>query len=135
MGAQPPRIATEAKPLPPQLVHTELRDEQESGVPLDSSSDQSRYIRLYASHRDNNILPDSAATQPQSRRAGKLSRTASGAVSVRVRPDEWTPAYLAEQQAYDSEIGPVLAWIEGGHRPNWNEVKSKSPALRSLRQQ
>ena len=62
-----------------------------------------------------------------------LSRTAPGAVAAGA--NHWTPAYLAEQQAYDSDIGPALAWIEGGHRPNWNEVKSRSPALRSLWQQ
>ena len=63
-----------------------------------------------------------------------LKRTAPNALVDGVQG--WTVEFLAEQQLKDPDIGPAVKWITvDGTRPPWKEVKSLSPALRSLWQQ
>jgi transposase InsO family protein len=67
-------------------------------------------------------------------RGGIFSRTAPQAVEAGIA--EWTPAFLAQQQLADPDIGPAFVWLEdGGVRPSWDLIKSSSPALRALWQQ
>jgi hypothetical protein len=63
-----------------------------------------------------------------------LGRTAPEAIAI--GGENWNPTFLREQQLQDIDIQPVLTWIEGDcGRPQWDEVKSASPFLRSLWQQ
>ena len=67
------------------------------------------------------------------RRAGMLQRTAPTAAT---RPaEQWSAAYLAEQQRADPDIGPALKWVTDNSRPDWGIVRPASPALRALWQQ
>ena len=47
----------------------------------------------------------------------------------------WTAAEIRDMQLHDDDIGPAIAWLEGGVRPPWPEVQGRSPMLRSLWQQ
>jgi hypothetical protein len=49
---------------------------------------------------------------------------------------DWDAKLLRDHQLADPDIGPALRWIdEGTGRPDWVEVKSRSPFLRFLWQQ
>ena len=96
-----------------------------------------------AQQQDVTVAPPVAVKQhtiekPKCRKNSKVtgifSHTAPKAAAAGAA--DWTPAYLAEQQALDPDIGPAIAWLaEGGERPPWNAVKPTSPALRALWQQ
>ena len=63
---------------------------------------------------------------------GLLGRVAPMAVAAGI--EGWSPEFIAQQQQQDRDIAPVFEWIANG-RPDWNTVKSSSPALRALFQQ
>ena len=78
-------------------------------------------------------LPHGKGRVRQRRGKAMVQRTAAQAVSEGVQ--QWSPAYIAEQQAADPDIEPALSWIISNQRPSWDSVKPCSPALRSLWQQ
>jgi len=61
---------------------------------------------------------------------GIMGHTAPHAVAAGAT--DWTPAYLAELQAQDNDIGPAVKWLSDGVRPDWSAIKALSPALRAL---
>jgi len=65
---------------------------------------------------------------------GLLQHTAGSALTAGAA--DWSAEYIAGQQRDDPDIGPAFSWCEeGGGRPPWSEVKSRSPALRAIWQQ
>jgi transposase InsO family protein len=62
-----------------------------------------------------------------------MGRTAPQAAEAGV--GNWSPEYIAEQQAIDPDIAPALQWLKDNNRPPWETVKPASPALRALWQQ
>jgi Integrase zinc binding domain len=86
------------------------------------------------------MVPTVANMRPQSDKrtrhklTGMVGHTAPRAVAAGIAG--WTADYLAGQQAQDVNIAPALKWLcTDLRRPDWNDIKSESPALRSLWQQ
>jgi transposase InsO family protein len=69
--------------------------------------------------------PNERVTKP----VGLFAKTAPHAASLGV--STWTPEYLASEQLNDPDIGPAFHWLSDG-LPDWNEMKCKGSALRSL---
>ncbi len=61
-----------------------------------------------------------------------LERTAPTAIDLNV--NGWTPEFLENEQRADPDIGPAFSWAITG-KPDWEAVRSGSPALRALYQQ
>lgn len=60
-----------------------------------------------------------------------LSRTAPTAIAAGI--EHWSPAYLSAEQEKDEDLRQVRDWIiHGQGRPDWDDVRSGSPALRAL---
>jgi hypothetical protein len=79
-------------------------------------------------------LPIRKTSRSKHKLTGIIGHTAPGAFHANVA--DWSLDFLATQPQLDSDIAPVLQWLcVDKNRPDWLEVKSKSPALRSLWQQ
>ena len=103
---------------------------------VNASADSQRPAQTYYNTRQaaganrNTHKTDQHTTPTKS--AGLLGRTAPSAIAAGV--NDWTPAFLAEQQRLDVDICPALQWMATG-KPDWKLVKAESPALRALWQQ
>jgi len=50
---------------------------------------------------------------------------------VEERMEIWTPDLLRLKQAADLDINTVIQWLTHDSKPDWNTLRSQSPALKA----
>jgi len=66
--------------------------------------------------------------KPSGRQANRRRRANA---RVEERMDIWTPDVIQRSQAEDHDIQSVIGWITNDNKPDWNIVRSQSPALKA----
>jgi len=74
------------------------------------------------------IEPPTPTPTPSGRQAGRRRRANQ---RVEERMEIWTPDLLRLKQAENHDINTVIQWLTHYSKPDWNTVRSQSPALKA----